>query len=176
MDLIGKLRVSNAKVQELQLTSRKLNNSLRKSQNDYQTIETEVAQFRQNSVPKSEFETLLGNFNKLKEKSGALAKNREILLNENESLRIQLDTEQGNAPQLGTSKPIGRAKSSHQDEEPEDDKFSESVSRSTARIKCPRCDSTKIKEVDDKTSIISYVPTTTYAKKTVCTQCGYAFK
>ncbi len=174
VDLIAKLRVSNAKVQELQLKSRKLNNTLRKSQSDCQTLETEVEQFRKNSVPKSEFETIQHTFLQLKERSGALAKNREILLSENESLRVQLDAQQSNASVLGTSK--AAARSSLSDKKSEKVRFTEVVPHSTARIKCPRCDSTKLKEVEDKSSIISYVPTTTYSKITVCTQCGYKFK
>ncbi|MHA1672630.1 MAG: hypothetical protein ACTSYI_03300 [Promethearchaeota archaeon] len=174
VDLITKLRVSNAKVQELQLKSRKLNNTLRKSQSDCQTLETEVRQFRKNSVPKSEFESIQHTFLQLKERSSALAKNRELLLSENESLRVQLESQQSNASVLGTSKVVARSKSS--DKKFEKVRHTEGVSPTTARIKCPRCNSTKLKEVDDKTSIISYVPTITYSKKTVCTQCGYAFK
>ncbi|MHA1521873.1 MAG: hypothetical protein ACTSRK_16980 [Promethearchaeota archaeon] len=174
VDLIAKLRVSNAKVQELQLKSRKLNNSLRKTQSDFDTLEAEVIEFRTNSVPKSEFESIQHTFTQLKEKTGALAKNRELLLSENESLRVQLETSQGSASQA--TEPISRSRAPARKLDYESASFANEVAHSTARIKCPRCDSTKLKEVEDKTSIISYVPTTTYSKITLCTQCGYKFK
>ena len=42
---------------------------------------------------------------------------------------------------------------------------------------CPNCGSTgfAIKEVEDKTKIISYIPKPQYAKKNVCTKCGFEF-
>ena len=43
--------------------------------------------------------------------------------------------------------------------------------------KCPKCGAMgfAIKEVDDKTRLISYVPRRIYAKKRVCTKCRYEF-
>jgi chromosome segregation ATPase len=43
--------------------------------------------------------------------------------------------------------------------------------------KCPKCGAMgfAIKEVDDKTRLISYVPSRIYAKKRVCTKCRYEF-
>jgi len=43
--------------------------------------------------------------------------------------------------------------------------------------KCPKCGAMgfAIKEVKDKTRLISYVPTRIYAKKRVCTKCRYEF-
>jgi DNA repair exonuclease SbcCD ATPase subunit len=38
---------------------------------------------------------------------------------------------------------------------------------------CPKCNATKIKEVQDKTRIISYAPTPVYAKKFQCSRCGF---
>jgi len=40
---------------------------------------------------------------------------------------------------------------------------------------CPNCGSTAIKEVEDKTKILSYIPKPIYAKKNICTKCGYEF-
>ncbi|GAH08668.1 unnamed protein product, partial [marine sediment metagenome] len=40
---------------------------------------------------------------------------------------------------------------------------------------CPNCGSTAIKEVEDKTKIVSYIPKPIYAKKNICTKCGYEF-
>ena len=50
---------------------------------------------------------------------------------------------------------------------------SPSTSYSTLKRKCPKCGAMgfAIKEVDDKTCIISYVPVKIYAKKRVCTKC-----
>ena len=43
--------------------------------------------------------------------------------------------------------------------------------------KCPNCGATgfSIKEVDDKTRIITYVPRKIYMKKKVCTKCRFEF-
>ena len=54
---------------------------------------------------------------------------------------------------------------------------SPSTSHSTYKRKCPKCGAMgfAIKEVDDKTRLISYVPSRIYAKKRVCTKCRYEF-
>ena len=54
---------------------------------------------------------------------------------------------------------------------------SPSTSVSTNKRKCPKCGAMgfAIKEVKDKTRLISYVPTRIYAKKRVCTKCRYEF-
>ena len=54
---------------------------------------------------------------------------------------------------------------------------SPSNSHSTYKRKCPKCGAMgfAIKEVDDKTRLISYVPVRIYAKKRVCTKCRYEF-
>ncbi len=43
--------------------------------------------------------------------------------------------------------------------------------------KCPNCGATgfSIKEVDDKTRIITYIPRRIYMKKKVCTKCRFEF-
>ncbi|MBY9005405.1 MAG: hypothetical protein KGD63_01470 [Candidatus Lokiarchaeota archaeon] len=47
----------------------------------------------------------------------------------------------------------------------------------TKRKVCPNCaaSGTAIKEIEDKTRIISYIPKQTYAKKNICTKCGFEF-
>ena len=47
----------------------------------------------------------------------------------------------------------------------------------TGRKVCPNCGASgsAIKEVEDKTKIVSYIPKPIYAKKNVCTKCGYEF-
>ncbi|MFX1479256.1 MAG: hypothetical protein ACFFCI_14070 [Promethearchaeota archaeon] len=49
--------------------------------------------------------------------------------------------------------------------------------KSVMKRQCPQCGAMgfAIKEVDDKTNIISYVPRRIYAKKMVCTKCRYEF-
>ena len=41
------------------------------------------------------------------------------------------------------------------------------------RIVCPNCGSTKIREIEDKTKVISYIPKPMYGKKNVCQKCMY---
>lgn len=52
-----------------------------------------------------------------------------------------------------------------------------SADGSTSRRVCVNCGAIgpAIKEVEDKTRIISYIPKTIYAKKNVCTKCGFEF-
>ncbi len=52
-----------------------------------------------------------------------------------------------------------------------------SSSIGTGRRVCPNCGATgfAIKEVEDKSRIISYIPKPQYAKKYICTKCGYDF-
>jgi len=47
----------------------------------------------------------------------------------------------------------------------------------TMKRQCPQCRAYgfAIKEVDDRTKIISYIPRRMYAKKRVCTKCMYEF-
>ncbi|NVM45506.1 MAG: hypothetical protein HWN79_11375, partial [Candidatus Lokiarchaeota archaeon] len=42
---------------------------------------------------------------------------------------------------------------------------------------CPNCGATgfAIKEVEDKSKILSYIPKPQYAKKSICTKCGFEF-
>jgi DNA repair exonuclease SbcCD ATPase subunit len=51
------------------------------------------------------------------------------------------------------------------------------TSSSSGRKICPNCGATgfAIKEVEDKTKIISYIPKPQYAKKNICTKCGFEF-
>jgi hypothetical protein len=51
------------------------------------------------------------------------------------------------------------------------------VVTSTLKRVCPNCGATgfAIREEDDKTKIISYVPRRIYAKKRVCTKCRFEF-
>jgi len=48
---------------------------------------------------------------------------------------------------------------------------------STDRRVCPSCGASgfAIKEVEDRSKIVSYIPKPIYAKKKVCTKCGYEF-
>jgi predicted nuclease with TOPRIM domain len=47
----------------------------------------------------------------------------------------------------------------------------------TGRRLCPNCGASgfAVKEVEDKSRIISYIPKPIYAKKLVCTKCGFEF-
>ena len=54
---------------------------------------------------------------------------------------------------------------------------SSSVPMGSGRRICPNCGASgfAVKEVEDKTRIISYIPKPIYAKKLVCTKCGFEF-
>ncbi|MFX1497021.1 MAG: hypothetical protein ACFFBH_05820 [Promethearchaeota archaeon] len=52
-----------------------------------------------------------------------------------------------------------------------------SADTSTHKRECPKCGASgfAIKEVEDKSRLLSYVPRRIYAKKRVCTKCFYEF-
>ncbi len=45
----------------------------------------------------------------------------------------------------------------------------------SGRRVCPNCGSSQIKEMEDRTRIVSYIPKPMYAKKFVCRKCSYEF-
>lgn len=59
----------------------------------------------------------------------------------------------------------------------EKQQYSLHTSKGTLKRICPHCGAMgfAIKEVEDKTKILSYVPRRIYAKKKVCTKCFYEF-
>ncbi|MHA1796255.1 MAG: hypothetical protein ACTSUK_09085 [Promethearchaeota archaeon] len=196
-ELIRKLRLSNAKLQEYQLKARKNLKALRELEEHAKKSDRQLEKLRKTTVLKKDFKELKQKFNELTVKYEAMAKNREILLNENESLRIQLEirqpTEQPSPSTPSTSSNQTSASASGSVSTPkvplrklrkipkkstwekvEDNSVAE-VSLHISRIKCPHCGSTKLKEIEDKSTILSYVPQIVYAKKLVCTQCGYIF-
>ena len=128
-----------------------------------------------NSVTRSDFDSI---FNQNKEMEGRIsAFNLKIgsLSNENEQLKRELadkikkinsltQPHSVMAPSLGKpSAPSTFASTST------DDTFE------TARIVCPHCGSSKLTVLEDKSRIISYIPSPVYAKKNVCSQCGFEF-
>lgn len=236
-----KLRISNTKVLELQQQVRDLSKSASKTQLQSSTNEMELENYRTNYVPKADYDEILAKLQGIQEKYSAVAKNREIILNENESLRVQLEqftsreqdvddhssstsrldninqsarSEKVITPgivserlQMFEDKAIMTAtekeaqdslfethsseksidggssetdlqndseKSDHLAEEDSENSFS-SNELHTSRLKCPRCGSIKIHQVDDRDKIISYIPTVVYAKKNICSQCGLNF-
>ncbi len=46
----------------------------------------------------------------------------------------------------------------------------------SGRLVCPLCDSPKIKLIEDKSRVISYVPRVIYAKKHLCSNCGHSYE
>ena len=54
---------------------------------------------------------------------------------------------------------------------------SPSMQMGTGRRQCPNCGASgfAVKEVEDKSRILSYIPKPIYAKKFVCTKCGFEF-
>ncbi len=50
-----------------------------------------------------------------------------------------------------------------------------SMGSSGGRRVCPNCGSSQLKEMEDRTRIVSYIPKPMYAKKFVCRKCSYEF-
>ena len=140
-----------------------------------QTLQSKIQELESNSVTRADFDRI---FNQNKELEGRISTfNLKIgsLSNENEKLKediaqkvkkINTLTEphsvmpstlaKSSAPSTFTSTSTG-------------DAFG------TSRIVCPHCGSSKLTIVEDKSRIISYIPSPVYAKKNVCSQCGFEF-
>jgi septal ring factor EnvC (AmiA/AmiB activator) len=78
------------------------------------------------------------------------------------------------SPTLGSTPSFGTSPTSSPTTAPTP---SVSVGIGSGRRICPNCGATgfAIKEVEDKSRILSYIPKPQYAKKSVCTKCGFEF-
>ena len=140
-----------------------------------QTLQAKIQELESNSVTRADFDSIFnqnkeleGRFNSLNFKVGALTNENEQLKREiaDKIKKINSLTEphavmtptlgKPNAPSTFTSTTT-------------DDTYG------TARIVCPHCGSSKLTVVEDKSRIISYIPAPVYAKKNVCSQCGFEF-
>jgi len=138
-----------------------------------QTLQSKIQELESNSVTRSDFDSI---FNQNKDLEGRLSTfNLKIgaLSNENEQLKRELAEKSKKinsltephsvmAPTLG--KPSTPSTFTSTDD-----------SLETARIVCPHCGSSKLSVLEDKSRIISYIPSPVYAKKNVCSQCGFEF-
>jgi len=138
-----------------------------------QTLQSKIQELESNSVTRSDFDSI---FNQNRDLEGRLSTfNMKIgaLSNENEQLKGELadkikkinsftEPHSVMAPTLGKPSAPSTFTST-------DDAFG------TARIVCPHCGSSKLTVIEDKSRIISYIPSPVYAKKNVCSQCGFEF-
>ena len=140
-----------------------------------QTLQSRVQELESTAVSRADFDSI---FTQNKELEGRLSTfNLKIgaLSNENEKLKEEIAQKvkkintltephsvmpstlgKSSAPSTFTSASTG-------------DAFA------TSRIVCPHCGSSKLTIVEDKSRIISYIPSPVYAKKNVCSQCGFEF-
>ena len=140
-----------------------------------QTLQSKIQELESNSVTRADFDSIFtqnkdleGRFNSLNFKVGSLTNENEQLKNEiaDKIKKINSLTEPHAvmAPSLGKPNAPSTFTSTTAD-----DAFG------TARIVCPHCGSSKLTVIEDKSRIISYIPAPVYAKKNVCSQCGFEF-
>ena len=126
----------------------------------------------ENEEELSQLETQISELFKLLEKSDIQI---SLLKDENFQLKAQIQKlEQQSYPAQYKSPQVETIKVPKE--------FIATVSSSNTNIrqnkrKCPNCGAAgfSIKEVDDKTRIITYVPRKIYMKKKVCTKCRFEF-
>ncbi|QEE15334.1 hypothetical protein DSAG12_01159 [Promethearchaeum syntrophicum] len=171
----------NGKEQELERLRKEIQSSQSQDskvpglQLKIQTLQAKIQELESNSVTRADFDSIFnqnkeleGRFNSLNFKVGALT-------NENEQLKGELAEKMKKinsltephavmTPSLGKSNNPSTITSTTTD-----DAFG------TARIVCPHCGSSKLTVIEDKSRIISYIPAPVYAKKNVCSQCGFEF-
>ena len=98
-----------------------------------------------------------------------------LLYTENQELKTQIQ----NLQQPKTSNPVYTPQlhpPSGVSQKAQPMRTSKPISTTMAR-QCPNCGASgfAIREIDDKTRIISFVPRRIYAKKKHCTKCGFEF-
>jgi len=98
-----------------------------------------------------------------------------LLYNENLELKAQIqDLQQPTTPSRTYTTQSHPSPGSSQVAQPMPTPKTQSTSM---KRQCPNCGASgfAIREIDDKTRIISYIPRRIYAKKKHCTKCGYEF-
>ena len=98
-----------------------------------------------------------------------------LLYTENQELKTQIQ----NLQQPNTSSPV-HTPQLHPPPDPSQTvqpmRTSQTISTTMVR-QCPNCGASgfAVREIEDKSNIISYVPRRIYAKKKHCTKCGFEF-
>ena len=139
-----------------------------------QTLQSRIQELESNSVTRADFDHI---FNQNKDLEGRISTfNLKIgaLSNENEKLKEEIAQKVKKINTLTephSVMPSTLGKSSA----PSTFSSTSSDTYETSRIVCPHCGSSKITVVEDKSRIISYIPSPVYAKKNVCSQCGFEF-
>lgn len=140
-----------------------------------QTLQSKIQELESTAVSRADFDSI---FTQNKELEGRISTfNLKIgsLSNENEQLKREIadkikkinsltEPHSVMAPSLGKPSAPSTFKSTSTDD-----------TYGTARIVCPHCGSSKLTVVEDKSRIISYIPSPVYAKKNICSQCGFEF-
>jgi len=140
-----------------------------------QTLQSKIQELESTAVSRADFDSI---FTQNKELEGRISTfNLKIgsLSNENEQLKREIadkikkinsltEPHSVMAPALGKPNAPSTFKSASTDD-----------TYGTSRIVCPHCGSSKLTVIEDKSRIISYIPSPVYAKKNICSQCGFEF-
>lgn len=160
------------------------------------SIKNEFEAFRNNSITEEDYQAAMDENKKLQSKITQLSEELALIDAEKKELTEKLEkTKTESMFESGVSKAIHHTEihkaynTPEQKHEPEpifQKEEEETITTSTnteaethrvysgeGRNVCPKCGSTKIKELSDKTRIISYVPTPVYAKKFQCAKCAF---
>ncbi len=140
-----------------------------------QTLQSRIQELESTAVSRADFDSIFtqnkgleGQVSSLNLKVGALSNANEQLKREiaEKIKKINSLTEPHSvmAPTLGKPGAPSSFTSTSTDD-----------TYDTSRIVCPHCGSSKITIVEDKSHIISYIPSPVYAKKNICSQCGFEF-
>ena len=159
-------QVKNEKSQ-LEVEIQSLKQQLQQAQQDNSTLQQQSMTLQQQIAP------LQQNISNLQEELSYKEK-RIQELKEPKAVMPSTLAQQGTTPQSSNigSKPSFGATNTGADTSP-----TSGIGASTGRRECPNCSASgfAIKEVEDKSKIISYIPKPIYAKKMLCTKCGYEF-
>ncbi len=159
-------QVKNEKSQ-LEVEIQSLKQQLQQAQQDNSTLQQQSMTLQQQIAP------LQQNISNLQEELSYKEK-RIQELKEPKAVMPSTLAQQGMTPQSSNigNKPSFGATSTGADTSP-----ISGIGAGSGRRECPNCSASgfAIKEVEDKSKIISYIPKPIYARKMLCTKCGYEF-
>ena len=140
-----------------------------------QTLQSKIQELESTTITRADYDKL---FKQNKELEGVISTlNLKVgaLSNENERLKEEIAEKIKKINSLTEPHAVMAPSLSKSNTPSTFTSTTQSESLGTSRIVCPHCGSSKITVVEDKSRIISYIPKPVYAKKNVCSQCGFEF-
>ena len=143
-----------------------------------QELSNQLQHFRDNQVSKEDFDALKFQNQQYQQQIAAGTQQLAALQHQIEDLKVEvahkdkkirelMEPRAVMTPSLATSTPSLSSSTSTGFTEGEE------IDIGLRRNQCPKCSGLKVREVEDKTKIVSYIPKVMYGHKLVCQTCRY---